>query len=144
MLDMQPRLRRLTHHLIVTRCRRCYKELQCTACLRRHVLLMRDSAVIMSTSLPAAVHPQAFQESRDEHGLGTLEHQDRPQSSSTAHIKLCPSVAQGLDRACILQQLSCKFGVGASRHVAASLQCELIESVPDGIQALTKRDRTQI
>ena len=89
------------------------------------------------------VHPQAFQ-SRDEYGLGTLEYQDRPQPSSTTRIELCPSVAQGLDRAYILQQLSNKFGVESSRDVAASLQCELIESVPDGIQAITKRDRTQI
>jgi hypothetical protein len=84
------------------------------------------------------VHPQAFQ-SRDEYGLGTLECQDRPATC----IELCPSIAQGLDRAYILQQLSSKFGVEASRDVAASLQCELIESVPDGIQALTRRDRTQ-
>ena len=96
-----------------------------------------------SLPLHNPVHPQAFR-SRDEYGLGTLEYQDRPQpSSSTTGIELCPSIAQGLDRAYILQQLSTKFGVEASRDVAASLQCELIESVPDGIQAITTRDRTQ-
>jgi hypothetical protein len=84
------------------------------------------------------VHPQALS-SRDEYGLGTLEYQDRQLSST---IKLCPSIAQGLDRAYILQQLSSKFGVEASRDVAASLQCALVESVPDGIRALTRRDQT--
>jgi hypothetical protein len=97
-----------------------------------------------SLPLHNPVHPQAFQ-SRDEYGLGTLEYQDRPQpSNNRTGIELCPSIAQGLDRAYILQQLSSRFGVEASRDVAASLQCELIESVPDGIQALTRRDRTQI
>jgi hypothetical protein len=109
-----------------------------------------------SLPLRNPVHPQALQ-SRDEYGLGTLEYQDRRQPSllpppstttttTTPSIGLCPSIAQGLDRAYILQQLSSQLGGGveaASRDVAASLQCELVESVPDAIQALTKRDRTQ-
>jgi hypothetical protein len=60
---------------------------------------------------------------RDEYTLGALEYEVTPR----LQIEPSPAIPQGLDRAYILKKLSNQLGVQASKDLASSLVCELVD-----------------
>jgi hypothetical protein len=82
------------------------------------------------------VHKAALQ-CQDEYALGTLEF--RPPTKQ--YIRPSPLIPQGLDRAYLLARVSQRLGISPTKDFGATLACELVDSVPDAVQALTRQDQ---
>jgi hypothetical protein len=82
------------------------------------------------------VHKAALQ-CQDEYALGTLEF--RPPTKQ--YIRPSPLIPQGLDRAYLLARVSQRLGIPPTKDFGATLACELVDSVPDAVQALTRQDQ---
>jgi hypothetical protein len=82
------------------------------------------------------VHKAALQ-CQDEYALGTLEF--RPLTKQ--YFRPSPLIPQGLDRAYLLARVSQRLGLPPTKDFGATLACELVDSVPDAVQALTRQDQ---
>jgi hypothetical protein len=82
------------------------------------------------------VHKAALR-CQDEYALGTLEF--RPPTKQ--YIRPSPLIPQGLDRAYLLARVSQRLGIPPTKDFGATLACELVDSVPDAVQALTRQDQ---
>jgi hypothetical protein len=79
------------------------------------------------------VHPAAIC-CQDEYALGPLEFRRRERQ----YVRPSPLIAQGLDRAYILEQVAQRMGVPPSKDLASSLACELTNLVPSTIGEINR------